>query len=484
MKPEALLDVPIGGSAPVAPVTRGVSHWLVPAIIGFASFMQTLEGNVISNALPSMALAFHEDPIRLNVAITMFLLAMAVSLPLSGWIADKFGAKRVFTVSIALFALSSAACGLAHTLPELIVGRIFQGVAASMMAPVGRLVLLRTTPKHELIGAMAIMTMPTLLGPLIGPLLGGAIVTFADWRWIFYINLPVALICVVLVRAFIPNVKEQVVSPFDLLGLVLTGVGLAALIFGFESLGRNLISPLEVAGLFGLAAACFAGYWRHAHNNPHAILDLSVFRLQTFSASVVGGSFPRLTMGALPFLLAMLLQVGFGMSAFEAGTMTFIAAAGALLMRFTAPWILRRYGLRRVLIVNGLLVAVTFMAFALFRPDSPRWVIMVLLAVSGFFRALQFTSLQGLTYAEIDQDRMSRASTILAMSQQLAQSVGVGLAATFLHMLMVAKGETHLGPDVVQPAFFVGGGLTLLSMLWFFALPKTAGDQLHRRDPR
>jgi EmrB/QacA subfamily drug resistance transporter len=414
----------------------------------------------------------------------MFLLASAVCLPVSGWMADKLGAKKVFMTSMVLFALSSAGCGFAQNLPELIVGRIFQGVAASMMAPVGRLVLLRTTPKSELVGAMSVLTMPALVGPVIGPILGGAIVTFFDWRWIFYINLPVAIIGVALVRAFVPNVKEQAVSPLDWRGIALTGVGLAGLIFGFENLGRNILPPVEIAGLFGVAATCFTLYWLHARNNPHAIIDLSIFRVKTFQTGVVGGGFFRVAMGATPFLLAMLLQIGFGMSALRAGLMTFISAAGALVMKTTAPPILRRFGFKQVLVTNGFICSSTFILYAFFRPDTPHWLIMAVLAVGGFFRSLQFTSLNGLAYADIDQDRMSRASTTSSMAQQLVQSVGIGVAATLLHFLSLWKGETRLTWDAVTPAFAIIGAVTFISILWYVRLPKDAGSELHGRRGR
>jgi EmrB/QacA subfamily drug resistance transporter len=462
-------------------VVRG---WIIPAIIGSALLMQTLEATVISNALPTIARALHEDPLRLNMAITMFLLASAVCLPVSGWVADKFGAKRVFMTAMVLFALSSAGCGFAHTLPQLIVGRIFQGVSASMMSPVGRLVLLRTTPKSELVGAMSVLTMPALLGPVVGPLLGGFIVTFFNWRWIFYMNLPVATLGVLLVRAFVPDVKEQQVSPIDWLGIALTGFGMAALIFGFENLGRDFLPPLAVAGLFVGSATSFGLYWLHARNNPHAIIDLSIFRIQTFSASVVGGAFMRVAMGGTPFLLAMLLQIGFGLSAFAAGAMTFISAAGALVMKSTAPRILRRYGFRTTLIVNAVIVGLSFMSYALFNLSTPHWVIMAILGAGGFFRSLQFTSLNGLAYADIEQDRMSRASTISSMGQQLIQSIGIGVAATLLHFLMQAKHVNHLTADTVAPAFLVTGAITFISILWFVRLPKNAGDELNGRSGR
>jgi len=455
--------------------------WIVPAIIGSALLMQTLEATVMSNALPTIARALHEDPIRLNMTMTMFLLASAVCLPVSGWMADKLGAKKVFMASMILFALSSAGCGFAQTLPQLIVGRIFQGMSASMMAPVGRLVLLRTTPKSELVGAMSVLTMPALVGPVIGPILGGTIVTFFNWRWIFYINLPVAVVGVALVRAFVPNVKEQNVSPLDWWGIVLTGVGLAALIFGFENLGRDFLPPLQIAGLFALAAICFGLYWRHARGNPHAIIDLSIFRIRTFQTGVVGGGFFRIAMGATPFLLAMLLQIGFGMSAFRAGLMTFISAAGALVMKTTAPPILRRFGFKPVLVANGAICGVSFLVYALFRPTTPHWLIMAVLATGGFFRSLQFTSLNGLAYADIDQDQMSRASTTSSMAQQLVQSVGIGLAAMILHLISQWRGEARLSWDSVTPAFTVIGAITFISILWYARLPTDAGAELHGR---
>ena len=474
-----------GGADAAAILNEGhdaaVRGWLVPAIIGSAFLMQTLNATSINNALPSMARAFHVEPLRLNLAITMYLLASAVFLPISGWMADRFGAKRILMLAMVLYAAASAACGFAHNLPQLVVFRLAQGCAGAMMGPVGRLVLLRTTPKSELVGAMSVVTMPALMGPVIGPVLGGAIVTFATWPWIFFLNLPIALVGVLLVHAFVPNVKEQAVSPIDWPGIFLTGFGLAGLILGFENLGRDVLPPLAVAGLFGGGLACLGVYWLHARNNPHAILDLSIFRIPTFQASVLGGAFFRLVPGATPFLLAMLLQVGFGMSAFAAGLMTFISAVGALVMKTTAPPILRRFGFRTVLIVNGLICAATYMVYAVFRIDTPHWLIMAALAVGGFFRSLQFTSLNGMAYADLEQDQMSRGTTTASMAQQFMQSVSIGLAATLLHFLMVRSGETHLTGATVAPAFAVFGALTLISLFWFARLPANAGDEMNNR---
>jgi len=478
-------DEPIDGALPEAAapkdagaVTRG---WLVPAIIGSALLMQTLNATVITNALPAMARAFDVEPLRLNIAITVYLLSSAIFLPLSGWLADRFGARRVFMTSIVLYAAGSAACGFTSELWQLILFRFIQGAAGATLMPVGRLVLLRTTPKSELVGALSVVTMPALLGPVVGPVIGGAIVTFADWRWIFFMNLPIAIVGLILVYRHVPEVREQDPPPVDIAGIVLTGLGLAALIFGFENVGRDALSPWAVAALFALGLGSLAIYGWHAARTPHAVVQLDIFRKQTFSASVIGGAFMRIAMGANPFLLAMLLQVAFGMSAFAAGMMTFISAVGALVMKTTAPPILRRFGFRSVLLVNAVIVGLSFVAYAFFRPDWPHWAIMTVLGIGGFFRSLQFTSLNGMAYAEIDQDEMSRAATTSSMVQQLVQSIGIGLSASLLHLLMTMQGATRLTVEVVSPAFVIVGVVTMISMFWFARLPADAGDEMNGR---
>lgn len=478
-------DEPIDGPVPEAAapkdsgaVTRG---WVVPAIIGSALMMQTLNATVIANALPAMARAFDVEPLRLNIAITVYMLSAAIFLPLSGWLADRFGARRVFMCSIVLYAAGSVACGFTHELWQLVLARFAQGAAGATLAPVGRLVLLRTTPKNELVGAMSVLTMPALLGPVIGPVIGGAIVTFADWRWIFFLNLPVAITGLILVWRHVPNVREQDAPRVDIPGIILTGMGLAALIFGFETLGRDAIDPWAVGGLFALGFASLGIYGWHAGHTPHAVVQLAIFRKPTFRASVVGGAFMRVAMGANPFLLAMLLQVAFGMSAFAAGLMTFISAVGALVMKTTAPPILRRFGFRRVLLVNAVIVGLSFIAYSFFRPDWPHWAIMIVLGTGGFFRSLQFTSLNGMAYAEIEGDEMSRAATTSSMVQQLVQSIGIGLSASLLHLLMTLQGATRLTVEVVSPAFIIVGLVTMISMFWFVRLPNDAGDEMNGR---
>ncbi|HWE98353.1 MAG TPA: MFS transporter [Caulobacteraceae bacterium] len=454
---------------------------LVPAIIGGALMMQTLSATVISNALPTMARSLHEDPIHLNTAITAYLLASAIVLPVSGWAADRFGARKVFLFAIVAYALSNAACGFAHSLPQMLLARMAEGASGAMLGPVGRLVLLRATAKHDLVRAMSVLTMPALVGPVIGPPIGGAIITWFSWRWIFFLNLPIALVGVLLVLRYIPNVKEEGARPLDWPGLILTGLGMAGVVYGFENLGRNAFPAWVIAAMMGGGALCLLAFWAHSRRTPHPILDLGLLRIRTFNAGVVGGAFMRVGMGATPFLLAMLLQVAFGLTALQAGLMTFASAAAALVMKTAAPPILQRFGFKRTLSVNAIIVAMTFMAYALFKPGTPHWMIYGLLLTGGFFRSLQFTSLNGLAYADIDQPLMSRASTLSTMGQQLAQSIGLGLAAVLLRMFLSQAHARQLTASVISPVFLVIGGVALISALFFFALPADAGASLNSR---
>jgi len=465
--------------AAVAPAEDKPFSSLVPAIIGAALMMQTLNATVLSNALPTMARSLHEDPVHLNTAITVYLLASAVFLPISGWAADRFGAKKVFLFAIVGYASACAGCGFAQNLPQLLLARFSAGAAGAMMGPVGRLVLLRSTPRHDLVRAMSVLTMPALLGPVLGPPIGGFIVTYGSWRWIFFLNLPVALLGVVLVTRFIPNVREEGVRPLDWTGLVLTGVGMAGVVYGFENLGRGALPAWAVATMMAGGAACLALYVWHARRIEHAILDLDLLRIRTFTASVVGGAFMRMGMGATPFMLALLLQVAFGLSALQAGMMTFASAAAALVMKTCAPPILARFGFKKTLSVNAVIVAGTFMAYGLFNPATPHWVIYTVLLTGGFFRSLQFTSLNGMAFADIDQDRMSRASTMSTMGQQLAQSIGIGLAATLLRLIMGHAHTRHLTAATITPAFIAIGFVALISGLFFIGLPADAGAGLH-----
>ncbi len=457
---------------------------VVPIIIGSALLMQTLDSTVVMNALPVMAVSLHESPIRLDMTITVYLLASAICLPLSGWAADRFGAKKLFLIAIAAFAAACACCGFAQNLTELLVFRALPGAAGAMMGPVGRLVLLRSTPKHNLVQAMSVVTIPSLLGPVIGPVIGGAIVTYVSWRWIFFLNLPVAALGLFMVSRFIHNVKSGVTTKLDWQGLILTGVGMAGIVYGFENLGRGPMPPWAIAAMMGGGAVCLALYWRHARRIDHPIIDLGLFKVRTFTAATVGGAFMRLGMGASPFILVLLLQVAFGLTPLESGLMTFSSAAAALVMKTCAPPILARFGFKPTLSVNAFIVAIAFAAYSLFRPGTPHWVIYAVLLFGGFFRSLQFTSLNGLAFADIDNAQMSRASTMSTMGQQLSQSIGIGVAASFLHFLLRMSGQTHVSAPIIAPVYWAIAAISLISLFFYLRLPADAGEELHDRRPR
>ncbi len=451
---------------------------LLPMIIGAALFMQTLDATVIANALPTMAVSLHRDPLMLNLAITAYLLSAAVFLPISAWVADRFGAKRVFRAAIVGFAASSLLCGLSQNLWELVGARMLQGVAGAMMLPVGRLVLLRSVPKSELVRAMSYLTMPALLGPILGPPIGGFIVTFSSWRWIFFINVPMGILGVTLATLFIPDVREAVREKLDVRGFILTGCGLAGLVYGFDNLGKNILPFVVVLAMLAGGLICGALYVFHARRTPNAILDLSLLKIKTFTASTVGGLFSRLIIGASPFLLALVLQLGFGLSAFQAGLLTFAGAAGALLMKTTARPIIGRFGFKSVLIVNAIVVAAISGSYALFQASTPHWILLTTLLIGGFFRSLQFTALNAMGYADVPQPLMSRASSLASMFQQLAQSLGIGLAATLIHYTILARHSPKMVSADITPAFVIVAALSLIALFFYIALPRDAGAEV------
>ena len=456
---------------------------LLPMIIGSALFMQQLDATAIANALPTMARSFHQNPLALNLAITAYLLSTAVFLPASGWIADRLGAKAVFQSAMIGFAVSSLFCGLAQNLPEIVAARIVQGMAGALMVPVGRLVLLRSVPKSELVRAMSFLTMPALMGPVLAPPVGGFIVTYFSWRWIFFINLPISLLGVVLTALFMPHVRESLRRRFDFTGFLLSGVALAGLVFGLENVGSRILPIWVVALLLGVSLSSGLLYFLHFRRTEHPVLDLGLLKIPTFRAAVMGGLFSRLVVGASPFLLALLFQLGFGLSAFRAGLLSFAGAAGSLLMKSSASPILSRFGFRRVLIVNSLVVAATFASYALFRPTTPHWLILGALLFGGFFRSLQFTSLQVLTFADVPHHEMSRATSFASVLQQLSQSLGIGIAALLIATILRVRHDAVPGVPDIAPAFVAIALLSLINLAFLFPLDAHAGGEVSRHKP-
>jgi len=449
-------------------------------IVGCALFMEMLDSTVISTALPVMAKSLGEDPIKLNLAITSYLLSLAVFIPISGWMADRFGARTVFRAAIVIFTIGSVLCGLSQSLPQLVAARIAQGFGGAMMVPVGRLIVLKTVAKSELVTAMSYLTVPAVLGPVVGPPIGGFIVTYYSWRWIFFINVPIGMIGIALVTWYIPNIREDAVFPLDLRGFLLTGLGLAGLVFGFESIGRGVIPAGIIMCVMAAGGMSMALYILHAKRIDYPIIDLGLMKIPTFNAATLGGGLFRMGIGALPFLLAMLLQVVFGLTPFASGMLTFASAAGALFMKMAATPIIRRLGFRSVLIGNGVLSAFIMMSYALFRSTTPHFVIVMALT-GGFFRSLQFTALGSLAYADVPNLMMSGASSLSSMAQQLFLSLGVALGAMVLHISLGGRSSAHLSVHDFTPAFLVMGLLALASSLLFIPLEYHAGAEVSGR---
>src|SRR5277367_2685410 len=396
-----------GTRVSIAPMSPQTKPKVVAMIVASAIIMQQIDSTVISTALPQMAISLHTDPVRLSVAVTAYLLSLAVFVPLSGWAADRFGGRTIFRAAIALFTLGSILCGLSGNVIELTAARVLQGLGGAMMVPVGRLVLFRSVEKAQLIATMAYLQVPAQLGPVLGPPIGGFVTTYFSWRWIFLINVPLGILGIMLVTIFFDNPKEDgPPRPLDWLGFVLTGASLFCIMNGIEAIGRGHGDVLEVIGLFAFGAVTGALAIRHLRRTPHPVLDLSVFRIPTFRTSITGGSLFRAGAGTLVFLLPLLLQVVFGMSAVASGSITFATAVGSMTMKATARPILRLFGFRRVIIVNSVISAASIAMCAFFTSATPVALIFVLLLFAGFFQSLQFTATQAMGYADIAQPQM------------------------------------------------------------------------------
>src|SRR5215475_3732244 len=417
----------------------GARQLLTMLIVSCALFMQNLDSTIIATALPTIANSLGESPLRLNVAITCYLLSLAVFIPISGWTADRFGARRVFSLAIVVFTLGSIACGMSNSLAALVAARILQGMGGALMVPVGRLVLLRTVPKSDLVRAMSFVSVPALIGPVMGPPLGGFIVTYWSWRWIFFINIPIGVLGIVLVNLLVGDLKEAGRRPFDLSGFVLTGVGLATLAFGFENIGRGALPGILVGALLSVGAGCAVLYLRHARRVAYPIIDLKLFQIPTYAAASIGGFLFRMGLGALPFLLPLMLQVGFGLDALSSGLLTFASAAGAMTMKMTAARIIRTLGFRIVLVGDAVISALFLFGYSLFRPTTPHLVIFLALLAGGFFRSLQMTSINSLSYADVPPAMLSRATSLTSMAQQLSQTVGVASGAMLLQIVLTLR---------------------------------------------
>ena len=440
--------------------------------------MENMDSSVIATSLPAIAADLGEDPVILKLAFTSYLLSLAVFIPVSGWAADRFGARLIFRLAITVFMAGSIGCAMTGSLEGLIAARMVQGLGGAMMVPVGRLVVLKLVPKSEIVTAMALVTMPALVGPVIGPPLGGFITTYFHWRWIFWINIPVGLLGLVMATIWIPDIREEDTPKLDVVGFLLSGLGLSSLIFGFTVIGRHVLPETAVWAMMASGAVLMAVYVRHARRTAAPVLDLSLLAIPTFRSSILGGFLFRLGAGSIPFLLPLLLQLQFGLTPFESGLLTFVSAAAAIAMKMMAPPILKRFGFRDVLVWNALLSALIVAATALFTAETSYLVIFLVLLVGGFFRSLQFTSLNALAMADVSSRHLSRATSFTGVAQQLAVSIGVAVAAFALEIARGLRGETALTQADFAFAFITIGVIVALSAIVHWRLPANAGAEL------
>jgi EmrB/QacA subfamily drug resistance transporter len=454
---------------------------LFPLIVASALFMENMDGTVIATSLPAMAKDLGTDPVILKLAFTTYLLALTVFIPISGWCADRFGARDVFRAAILVFTLGSIACGFSTSLEWLITARAIQGLGGAMMVPVGRLILLRAVPKNELVNALAYLTIPALVGPLIGPPLGGFITTYFHWRWIFWINIPVGLLGLALVTAFMPDIQVKNVPKLDVRGFILSGAGLASLVFGTTVLGRDILPGYGAPLMMAAGALLLTAYIMHARQAANPILDLKLLHIETYRSGVIGGSIFRIGAGALPFLLPLMLQIGFGLTPFQSGALTCATAAGALAMKFSAGRILKAFGFRNVLLLNGVVSSAALGAIGLFQPHMSFLVIAAVLLFGGFVRSLQFTSLNAISYADIGSEAMGQATSLYGVAQQLSLATGVAVAAFTLEGARAWRGDPTLVNADFSIAFFTVAAFSALSLLSYRRLDAHAGASVSGR---
>ncbi|MGE0238144.1 MAG: MFS transporter [Parvibaculaceae bacterium] len=454
---------------------------VIPLVVASALFMENTDSTVIATSLPAIAADLGEDPVILKLAFTTYLLALTVFIPVSGWCADRFGARNVFRAAIAVFTLGSIACGLSTSLEGLIAARALQGMGGAMMVPVGRLIILRTVSKSEMVSALALLTIPALMGPIFGPPLGGFITTYFHWRWIFWINVPVGLLGLALATIYMPDIREEGVPPLDGLGFLLSGIGLSALVFGATVFGRDVLPAYGAPALIGIGLVFSVLYIWHARRSTRPILDLNLLKIATFRSGVMGGSLFRIGVGAIPFLLPLMLQLGFKLTPFQSGSLTCAAALGALTMKFTAARILKRFGFRSVLLFNAVVSAAFLGVQGLFTPETPHLLILAVLLAGGFFRSLQFTSLNALAYSDIAQREMGPATSFYAVAQQLSLAAGVVCAASVLELAQYLRGDLMLTVADFSYAFFAVALVSAFSIVSHLKLAPDAGAEVSGR---
>jgi EmrB/QacA subfamily drug resistance transporter len=459
-------------AVPAAPRPR----ILVPLVIGCAFFMEGLDSTMIAVAIPDMAKSLGENPLRLNLVVTSYLLSLAVFIPLSGWIADRLGTRRVFCAAIAIFALGSLLCGLSTSLPMMLAMRVVQGFGGAMMTPVGRLILLRSFPRAGLVSAMNWMTIPAMIGPTVGPIVGGFVTSYFSWRGIFYLNLPIGVLGVILSLTLIGDFRAPAPARFDLRGFVLAGIGLALLEGAIENLGRPIVPTAVGATLFPAAVAILAAYVWHARHREDPILDLRLLAIRTFRIGTVTGGLARMGLDAAPFLLPLMFQVGFGMTPLQSGLLTFSSSLGAMLVRLFSSALLRFFGFRRLLVGNSCIIAAATAALGLLHANTPVWLTVLLVLASGCLRSIQYLGLNTISYADVPPPLLSKSTSVGGVAQQLARGFGIATGAALL--ALIAGPERLVTAADFRLAFFLLALVPLAAALGFLRLKPEDGAEV------
>ena len=450
---------------------------VTPLILAVALFMEQMDSTVIATSLPAIATDIGTEPIALKLALTAYFVALAIFIPISGWMADRFGAKNIFRLAIFVFMLGSVACSVSFSLETFVMSRFFQGIGSSMMTPVGRLLLVRSTPRNELVAAMAWLTIPALIGPMTGPLIGGFLTTYLSWHWIFWINIPIGIAGIILAGIFLNVPDERNPRPIDFVGFILAALAFSGTVFGLSVVSLPAL-PI-IYGYLTLAVGVIAGilYLLHARRTTYPLLDPALFRHRLFRTSIVGGSVFRIGVGAVPFLLPLMLQLGFGLTPFQSGAITFVSAIGAIMSKFVAERVFVRFGFPRMLgfcaLFGGLLIG----AQGIFNAETPVPIIMAVLLAGGVLRSVFFTGNNALGYADIADDEASQATAIVAVAQQLSIAFGVAVAGGILEASTLLRGG-ELAVIDFQIAFFVVGGLSTMAGLTYLWLPADAGSNV------
>ncbi|WLI76108.1 MFS transporter [Kosakonia sp. H02] len=469
---ESTLSRKTGGLSPAALLVAG------------AFFMEFIDGTVIATALPDMAKTFGVEAVALNIGISAYLITLAVLIPASGWIADRFGARTVFSLALAIFTLASVLCGLASNVDMFVVMRIFQGVGGALMVPVGRLAVLRTTPKHQLITAIATLTWPALVAPIIGPPLGGFITHYANWRWIFFINVPLGILAIVLALRIIPNIREEERRPFDLTGFIATAVAMVSLVYAMEALGSQHPQAMLTTGLLVLGALMMIFTLRHFRRAQWPMIRLDAMQVPTFRVTMYGGSLFRASISAVPFLLPLLFQVGFGMDPLHAGLLVLAVFAGNLTIKPATTPLIRWLGFKKLLLINGALNVIALLACALLTSHTPVWLTFLILYLGGVFRSVQFTGVSTLAFADVPSQQMSYANTLFSTATQLAVGLGITLGAIGIR---IGEHVSHwLNITAVEGisfrlAFVFIALICLVGMVDTFRLTKDAGSAVSQK---